>query len=234
MLLYAPFTSFYIPFTFFYILLHPFGIFWILLGIYNSGILWPAQTGNNKDGSLASAQVGWNLKGAMLYNVIVALTLSSCFHTYLNLTQRCENALSGYIALDIFKMIAEDYCTNEGLPRGSCFLAPQTMVNMQACALSLITVCVSKDPSFAPWNHGFGRMTELAIEQTFGHLRVQSRNAQLSTRAFMQADARQALRHSKQLNQHRVPAIPKGDNPLTETELLPFVSSLFWTPFGFH
>ena len=161
----------------------------------------------------------------MIYNVIVALNLSSCFHTFLNLSQRCENALTGFIALDLFKMIAEDYCSNEGLPRGSCFVAPQTMANMQACALSVVTICVSKDPSFSPWTHGFGRMTELAIEQTFGHLRVQSRNAQLTTRGFMQADARLALRYSKTLNQQKAQAIQQGEEPLTDAESLPWVSS---------
>ena len=157
----------------------------------------------SEDLYLSQMSVPWNLKGAVLHNVCVAMALSPAFHTDISLLQRCEIALTGFLTLDVFKFLADDTCETFGLPRGSCYMAPQTVSNLQAIALSMVAYCVSKPASFQPFRHGFARMTELAIEQVFGQLRVQSRNAQLSSRGFLQADARLAMRNGKLLNREK-------------------------------
>ena len=147
------------------------------------------------------------------------MALAPCFHTALRLKDRCELALTGFICLDLFRILADDLCSGMQLPRGSCYMASQTMQNLQTSALGVITLCVSKEKSFNPWVFGFGRTTELCIEQTFGMLRVQSRNAQLSTRAFLQADARLAMKNSKVLNREKVRTMV-DEEPLTDSEFL--------------
>ena len=185
------------------------------------GIAKPHKTftKEQEESDLSALKVPWRCKGAVLHNVVLAMTLAPCFHTSLRLKKRCELALTGFLCLDLFKILADDLCSGMQLPRGSCYMAPQTVQNLQSAALGVITICVSKDRSFNPWTYGFGRTTELSIEQTFGMLRVQSRNAQLSTRAFLQADARLAMKNSKVLNREKVRATP-NEEPLTDTECL--------------
>lgn len=173
----------------------------------------------SEDLHLSQMSVPWNLKGAVIHNVCVAMALSPALHTDISLLERCEIALAGFLTLDIFKFLADDTCETFGLPRGSCYMAPQTVSNLQAIALSMIAYCVSKPATFQPFRHGFARMTELAIEQVFGQLRVQSRNAQLSTRGFLQADARLAMRNGKLLNREK-PQEQREEPHLTEDEFL--------------
>ena len=76
------------------------------------------------------------------------------------------------------------------------------------------------------WKQGYSRLSELPREQHFGKLRMQSSNAQLSSRAFFMADARTALRTSRELNGTKPAKVKKPEEPLTEEELLGSRSSL--------
>ena len=49
-----------------------------------------------------------------------------------DLATRCEWALCGFLAIDIFKLLAEEQCSTMRLPKGSCFMATQTCTNLQA------------------------------------------------------------------------------------------------------
>ena len=64
-------------------------------------------------------------------------------------------------------------------------------------ALSAAIICFTKSHDFEPWAHGFGRLTELPIEQFFSFCRRQSENSQLTARAYWQASARQCLKMEK-------------------------------------
>ena len=180
----------------------------------------------SKDLALSQMSVPWNLKGAVIHNVIVAMALSPAFHTDISLLERCEIALTGFLTLDVFKFLADDTCETFGLPKGSCYMAPQSVANLQAIALSMVAYCVSKPATFHPFRHGFARMTELAIEQVFGQLRVQSRNAQLSTRGFLQADARLAMRNGKLLNREKPQELQERPH-LTEDQFLGICMNLY-------
>jgi hypothetical protein len=59
------------------------------------------------------------------------------------------------------------------------------------------------DPGFNAWGNGFGRLSELTVEQHFSMLRAQSNNAQLTARAYFKAAARVALKVGKGLNKEK-------------------------------
>ena len=148
----------------------------------------------SEDCALSEMNVTWALRGALVHSLVVAMNLAPILHTNLTIFLRCEVGLCGFLLLDIFKMLADDLCNEMRLPRGSCFLAPQTQANLQGVALSGILICLTKDPEFSPWRFGHNRLTELPIEQHFSYLRQQSPNSQLTSRSFWQAACRVSLR----------------------------------------
>jgi hypothetical protein len=94
-----------------------------------------------------------------------------------------------------------------------------------------VVIALSKPQCWNPWERGVARLSELPIEQAFGNLRAQSRNSQLSSRGFFQADARLALKASKVINRERDlvdSAVPEkfAEKPLTEEEFLGLICRL--------
>ena len=132
----------------------------------------------------------------------VALATAPLQHRAMDMKTRCECALTGFILVDLFRLYAADLCARRGWPTGSAFLASQTACNLQGCALSAVTIAMTKPVDVEPWR-GSSRLTELSIEQLFGALRQQSPNAQLSTRQYFAASAKHALRQSKVLNREK-------------------------------
>jgi hypothetical protein len=116
----------------------------------------------------------WDTLGAQ-----VALNLAPLLHRTFPLALRAEVGVSGFVALDLFRMLAEDQCRKMKAPTGSTFWAAQTVVNMQSCCLAGILVTITKDEAFSPWRAGSARMSEISIEEQFSFLRRQSANAQL-------------------------------------------------------
>lgn len=157
------------------------------------------------------------MRGALLFNLTTCLCTSPSLGKNVSLKQRCENALSGFLLLDLWSLLAQEKCSKHQLPTGSTFMATQTARTLQSVALSIVVVALSKSPDFEPWLHGFGRLSELAVEHHFGMLRNQSPTALLSARAYFQAGARQSLRTNKLLNKEKVRNIA-GTAPLTDAE----------------
>ena len=134
--------------------------------------------------------------------------------------ERCEIALSGFVAVDVYRLVADSECARRKLPKGSMFMASQTSSSLQLSALSAAIVTLTKEATWDPWRVGHGRASELSIEQHFGFLRQQSSNSQLSARGYWQASARQTLRMNKIL-QKQAP-VTAGESSLTPEELLGF------------
>lgn len=122
-------------------------------------------------------EVGWSLKGAVLHNVSVALCVSPSVHTDLNTMERCEAALCGFILQDLWKLVSDQTQQELQVATGSTWLAGQTMANLQGCALSTVALCVGKSSTWLPWRFGRGRLSEISIEEHFGHLRCQTRSS---------------------------------------------------------
>ena len=146
------------------------------------------------------------------------MNISPLLHKCLSMAERVETAISGYLCLDLFQVLASELCSKRSLPTGSMFLAQQTMRDLQACSLAAIVIGLTKGPDLEPWRRGFGRLSELAIEQLFGQLRSQSGNSQLTCRGYWQANARNAIKLTKNL--HREEPLVGNEAPLSEEELL--------------
>ena len=141
------------------------------------------------------------------------------------MSARCEASLTGFLLVDMFRLLAQIHCKNAGLATGSTFMAGQTCYNMQGVALCVAAICASKPKSFLPWSQGFGRLSEISIEEYFGMLRSQTQNSQLSTRQYFQASARYMLKQNDVLNKKRkLPdsKLPREEKALTEEEHLGF------------
>ena len=117
----------------------------------------------------------------------VGLCVASLLNKMLTTMERVETGLAGFLCVDIFRILAAHKCDKMRLPTGSTFMASQTCSNLQSCALASVVMCVTKHREFDPWRSGDCRLSELSIEQYFGHLRIQSSNSQLSTRAYFHA-----------------------------------------------
>ena len=115
-------------------------------------------------------------------------------HKSMEPTDRCQNAMTAFCMLDLFRLVADTETTKRGLPKGSLFLSHQTLRNLQCVALSAIIVTASPDRQGDAWRYGHLRLSELAVEEHFGLLRMQSASAQLTTRGFWVAEAREMLR----------------------------------------
>ena len=135
------------------------------------------------------------------------------------LKERRSAALAGFLCLDLFQMCAHQTCVKMKLPKGSCFLAPQTVHNLQGTALATVVICATKDTGFEPWSFDHCRLSEISVEEYFGMLRSRSSNSQLSTRGYFYASALQAMRSNYALNKtKRKPEVQKGQSRLTELE----------------
>lgn len=167
--------------------------------------------------------VPWHLKGFTVHNAVTALCISPANHKNMTLLQRCECSLGGFLALDLFKIVADRLCKERNAPTGSFFLAKQTMLNLQATALTTVVICVTKEAGWSPWVYGFQRLSEQAIEQHFGHLRCQATNAQLSTRAYWMACARTLMKTNEELNRSKKAKV-RQEPHLSDEELLDWTS----------
>ena len=116
----------------------------------------------------------------------------------MSLAERCLNALTGFVAFDLFQIVAEALNTKRRWKRGVAFVAPQTKQNVQNAALAAVLVAVDKDSEADYWRFGHQRMSELCIEEWFGRLRVQFPSAQMTCRSYYKAALRETLKRSAQ------------------------------------
>ena len=133
-------------------------------------------------------------------------------------SDRVQNAMCGYVLLDLFRLVAEQRCSKLSLPKGTLFLHPETLRNVQHIGLAVIAVCLTGCKSGNPFARGHHRLSELAIEEHFGSLRTQSVSAQLTARAFWKAAAREMVRAMK----CRKPCEPPHDSldPISNEDFL--------------
>ena len=148
------------------------------------------------------------------------MCMAPLLHKRLPLAARCEIALSGYLALDLFKLKADQKCEQLYAPTGSTYMAPQTQHNLQGVALMTAVICCTKEATWSPWTYGQSRLSELSVEEWFSHLRKQSPNSQLSCRAYWKAGARTQLSHGQKLLECKAIDFKEGEPALTEEQLL--------------
>lgn len=139
-----------------------------------------------------------------MLNTVIALSTGPALHKTMEAKVRTQVAMEGFLLIDLFRMISDYQCQQRGLPKGSRWMASQTSENLQMVALSVILVGVTNDIGDV-YRSGFGRMSELPVEQHFGALRIQSASAQLSSRAYWKACARHMIRTSRRHETSKTP-----------------------------
>ena len=110
-------------------------------------------------------------------------------HGGLTLTERCELALTGWMVLDLWHLVAATKADELGIPRHKLVLAAQTRGNLQGVAQGVVTICASKEDAWDPWREPHG-LSEVKIEHRFGHLRSQFAGGEMSARGYFSATAR--------------------------------------------
>ncbi|CAK9013633.1 unnamed protein product [Durusdinium trenchii] len=188
---------------------------WLHAMLYN-----PYYTVRSPDILTGEADVPWQLRGFLVFNLTVALCTAVTMHRTMAVVERCQNAMCGFLLIDLFGMLANLECSKRSLPRGSLSMAPQTARNLQSVALSVIGVCATLGSQRSPWQLGHNRMTELPIEEWFGRLRTQMASAQFSVRAFWQAAARQMIKQQrcKPEKEKKVGSIPPPSPELSPSD----------------
>ena len=174
---------------------------------------------------MASLPIPWSLLGTTVFNTVTALCLAPIAHRELKMAERAEIALSGFLAMDLFKLVSDKKCREMQLPAGSCWFAGQTMQNLQSVALSAVALTLSKPEWMNVFEHGTLRLSEVSIEQHFGHLRSQAKNALLTARSYFVANARQSMRTSDRMNKMKPPKPPKAElveDPLSDEQPLSY------------
>lgn len=107
-------------------------------------------------------------------------------HPGLDMHQRCELALTGFLLWDLWSLVASRREQKCGLKKGSCQLASQTRNNLQSIALTAAAMCLQKRPTWTPFQRS---MSEVAIEQYFGRIRASSQSGDVHCRSYWSAAA---------------------------------------------
>lgn len=149
-------------------------------------------------------RVPWSLTGFLLVNLTEAMCLAAVMNPNLNLEQRLENALTGFVLLDLCELVAEQRSKDHGVSKDRFWIARQTQRNLQElCACCAIQVTSVNGP-YAPWSS-----TELKLEQYFGHLRGQFANSQFRTRDYLHASAKKSYQTLLKM-QHQSPTLQEN------------------------
>ena len=118
-------------------------------------------------------------------------------HRTMSTSDRLENALCGYVLLDLFRLLANKECRLKGLPTGSCWLASQTHRNMQFVVQGFVQALLSKDAIGNPFQASHHRWTELPIELYFGRLRQRAQGAAFNSKQFWAHAAAEMMRQQR-------------------------------------
>ena len=118
-------------------------------------------------------------------------------HKSMSLLDRLENALSGYVLLDLFKLLSGKECKRRGLPPNSLWMAVQTHRNLQYVVMGFVSALMGKDEVGDPWKSSHHRWTELPIEMWFGRLRSRASSAQFNAKQYWSHAAAEMMRTQK-------------------------------------
>lgn len=101
-------------------------------------------TSSSTDDPLDLLAVHWSCQGALLWSFSVALCFAPAMHTDLNPCERLELAISGFILWDLWQVLSARREAQSNALTGSMSMATETVKNLQAVALNLITLLMSK------------------------------------------------------------------------------------------
>ena len=139
-------------------------------------------------------------------------------HGSMSLSQRVENALSGFLLWDLWSLVGRQREIEQKVGRGRMQIAPVTRKNLQSIALTTSLICAGKPEAWDVFRQPHG-LNEIHIERFFGQLRGQCASSEMSARAYRNAGARlvrklekaKSAKHSRQRH-------PLVEAPLSTTE----------------
>ena len=132
------------------------------------------------------------ISGAPSHGAIISLSQSlfgseaPLLHPGLDMHQRCELALTGFLLWDLWSLLASRREQKCGLKKGSCQIASQTRNNLQSIALTAAAMCLQKSSTWTPFQRS---MSKVAIEQYFGRIRATSQSGDVHCRSYWSAAA---------------------------------------------
>lgn len=118
-------------------------------------------------------------------------------HKSMSLLDRLENALCGFVLMDLFKLLSTRECKRRGLPANSLWMASQTHRNLQYVVMGFVSAVLGKDRVGDPWKNSHLRWTELPIEMWFGRLRQRATSAQFNAKQYWSHAAAEMMRTKK-------------------------------------
>ena len=124
--------------------------------------------------------------------------------------------LTSFVLLDLGQMVSELGAKARGLAKGSTWLHPITMANLQQLCGMVSIACASLEEgqAWCPW-----RSTELTLEVYFGALRGQFPSSQMSMRDYLQAAARKMRHTSLKLQREPAELLPvQPESPLSSEQ----------------
>ncbi|CAE7463165.1 ubiB, partial [Symbiodinium microadriaticum] len=124
-------------------------------------------------------QVPWSLYGFLALNVTCGLIQAALLHGTMSTEDRCVNALSGYVLLDLCQMRQSAAAAEEGQAAEASFLHSVTVRNLQELAASAVLHCLAKPVPFKR-----SRLSELKVEMWFSLLQRQFANSQMTARSY--------------------------------------------------
>ena len=118
-------------------------------------------------------------------------------HTSMSVLDRLENALCGYVLLDLFKLLSGKECRRRSLPTNSLWMAVQTHRNLQYVVMGFVSALMGKDVVGNPFRNSHHRWTELPIEMWFGRLRQRATSAAFNAKQYWSHAAAEMMRTKK-------------------------------------
>lgn len=95
-------------------------------------------------GRLDLIDIPWMNRGALLWSLTTAMTVSPLLRSRMSLKDRCEIAVAGYILHDLWYLTGARVEAEQGLHSGSCTMARQTCANLQNLSLAMCCIATGK------------------------------------------------------------------------------------------
>lgn len=97
------------------------------------------------DGPIEMLQVPWHSRGVLLWSVSTAMTFAPCLHKGMDVAQRCEVAMTGYLVWDLWRLCSARQEAKTSSKVGSMSMSSQTASNLQCLSLSIVVLLLTKE-----------------------------------------------------------------------------------------
>lgn len=133
--------------------------------------------------------------------------------------ERAESALTGYLLLDLWHLLASRKEQKQGTKKGTFCMAKQTKEALQNVAASIAVMTTSKPEGWNPW-HRAQTLSEVHIERFFGRLRRFSESGDMTVRTYWSHSASVARSQLFRMKNSQQSQVVDNTPALSEEKLL--------------